>query len=375
MALLLPLSGDFSGLGAALLHAAELALFDVADARFVLIPVDTMGTPEGARAAMERAMDERASLVLGPLLSGSAAAIKERAAGAGITVISFSTDPAVAGGGVFVMGFLAQQQVERLVAFAIGQGLFRFAVLAPDNAYGRSVAAETERVARESFAQVTRISFYDPEKADISATARRFALYDERRRTLLQVRKELKELGDVDSLAELERLKKADTYGDVDFDAVLLPEGGDRLRMVSSLLSFYDVDPDIVRYLGTGQWDDATLRGEPALRGGWFSAPAPSEARAAFEARFEESFAAPPPRIATLAYDAVALAAVLARGPGSANYAYYALTTENGFLGIDGIFRFRADGRVERGLAVLEVRRRDFRLISPSPTSFAAPSQ
>lgn len=375
MALLLPLSGDFSGLGAALLHAAELALFDVADARFVLIPVDTLGTPEGARAAMERAMDERASLVLGPLLSGSAAAIKERAAGAGITVISFSTDPAVAGGGVFVMGFLAQQQVERLVAFAIGQGLFRFAVLAPDNAYGRSVAAETERVARESFAQVTRISFYDPEKADISATARRFALYDERRRTLLQVRKELKELGDVDSLAELERLKKADTYGDVDFDAVLLPEGGDRLRMVSSLLSFYDVDPDIVRYLGTGQWDDATLRGEPALRGGWFSAPAPSEARAAFEARFEESFAAPPPRIATLAYDAVALAAVLARGPGSANYAYYALTTENGFLGIDGIFRFRADGRVERGLAVLEVRRKDFRLISPSPTSFAAPSQ
>lgn len=374
VAMLLPLSGEFGELGGALMRAGELALFDAADDKFVLVPIDTKGTPEGARAAMEQALDERVTLVLGPLLSGSAAAIKQRAAAAGVTVISFSTDPAVAGEGVFVMGFLARQQVERLVEFAVGQGLYRFAVLAPANAYGESIAEELREVARRNYALVTRVAFYDPAEADVTAVTRKFAQYDERRKTLAEVRKDLEELGDEQSLAELESLKKADTYGDVDFDAVLLPEGGDRLRMVSSLLSFYDVDPDVVRYLGTGQWDDPMVRGEPALRGGWFPAPPPTEARAAFDRRYRESFGAPPPRIATLAYDAVALAAILARAPGGPEYGYYALTAENGFVGLDGIFRFRPDGQIERGLSVLEVRRKSFRQLSPPPESFAKPS-
>lgn len=374
VALLLPLSGEFGDLGTALMRAGELALFDVADDKFVLVPIDTKGTPEGARAAMEQALDERASLILGPLLSGSAGAIKERAAASGVTVISFSTDPAVAGDGVFVMGFLARQQVERLVEFAVGQGLYRFAVLAPANGYGESVAEELREVAQRNYAQVTRVAFYDPAEADVSAVARKFAQYDERRKTLAEVRKDLEELGDEQSLAELESLKKADTYGDVDFDAVLLPEGGDRLRMVSSLLSFYDVDAEVVRYMGTGQWDDPMVRGESTLRGGWFPAPPPTEARAVFDRRYGESFGGSPPRIATLAYDAVALAAILARAPGGPNYEYYALTAENGFIGLDGIFRFRADGRIERGLAVLEVRRKSFRLLSPPPAAFAKPS-
>ncbi len=374
VALLLPLSGEFGEIGNALMRAGELALFDAADDKFVLVPIDTKGTADGARAAMEQALDEGAKLVLGPLLSGSAAAIKERAAAAGVTVISFSTDPTVAGNGVFVMGFLARQQVERLVEFAVGQGLYRFAVLAPANAYGESIAEELREVAQRNFARVARVAFYDPEEADVSAVARQFAQYDERRKTLAEVRKNLEELGDEQSLAELESLKKADTYGDVDFDAVLLPEGGDRLRMVSSLLSFYDVDPDTVRYMGTGQWDDPMVHGERTLRGGWFPAPPPSEARAAFDARYRKSFGGPAPRIATLAYDAVALAAILARAPAGPDYGYYALTAENGFVGIDGIFRFRADGRIERGLAVLEVRRKGFRLLSPSPASFAGPS-
>jgi hypothetical protein len=374
VAMLLPLSGEFGELGGALMRAGELALFDVADDKFVLVPIDTKGTPEGARAAMEQALDERVNLVLGPLLSGSAAAVKQRAAAAGVTVISFSTDPAVAGDGVFVMGFLARQQVERLVEFAVGQGLYRFAVLAPANAYGESVAEELREVAERNYAMVTRVAFYDPRESDVTAVARKFAQYDARRRTLAEVRKDLEEIGDDQSLAELESLKKADTYGDVDFDAVLLPEGGDRLRMVSSLLSFYDVDPDVVRYMGTGQWDDPMVRREPALRGGWFPAPPPTEARAVFDRRYLESFGGPPPRIATLAYDAVALAAILARAPGGPEYGYYALTAENGFVGLDGIFRFRPDGQIERGLSVLEVRRKSFRLVSPPPVSFAKPS-
>jgi len=374
VALLLPLSGEFGELGTALARAAELALFDVANDEFVLIPIDTLGTPEGARAAMERAIAENVSLVLGPLLSSSVTAVRDRAADAGLMVVSFTTDPAVAGNGVFVMGFRARPQVERLIEYAVDQGLYRFAVLAPDDAYGHSVAATLQEVADRYYASVTNIEFYDPATEDLTPVARRLADYDKRRKALLDYRKALAASADPAAKEELESLKKVDTLGNVDFDAVLLPEGGTRLRMVASLLSFYDVDTDTVRYLGTGQWDDEALSDEPTLRGGWFSAPPPTVARRAFEGRYKESFGAEPPRIATLAYDAVALAAALAQAEGGPNFSYLGLTTPNGFVGIDGIFRFRADGMVDRGLAVLEVGRRGFHIISPPPDSFAVPS-
>ena len=42
----------------------------------------------------------------------------------------------------------------------------------------------------------------------------------------------------------------------------------------------------------------------------------------------------------------------------------------NGFAGLDGIFRFKSNGIAERGLAVLEMRRGRFQIISPAPEFF-----
>ena len=43
-----------------------------------------------------------------------------------------------------------------------------------------------------------------------------------------------------------------------------------------------------------------------------------------------------------------------------------------GFNGVDGVFRFRADGTNERGLAVMEIDNNAATVISPAPRSFAA---
>ncbi len=372
MALLLPLSGETGELGAAMEKAAQLALFDVAGPEFVLMPIDTKGTPEGAREAAAQAVAGGARLILGPLFSTSAAAVREQAFAAGVNVISFSTDPSVAGDGIFVMGFLADAQVERVVAHAIAQGLYKFAALAPDGEYGSRVVAALTRAVEGQGAGIARIVFYKSSEADLSAVVRQFADYDARHRQLLRTRQALKGLEDEESRRQLEALKKVDTLGDVDFDAVLIPEGGHKLLLIASLLSFYDVDPDVVRFLGTGQWDEPAAAKEPTLRRGWFAAP-PPELRADFEARYRGFFGEPPPRIATLAYDAVALAAVLARAPAGGDFTFAQITADNGFVGVDGIFRFRADGRVERGLGVIEVEASRFRVISPPPETFAAP--
>ncbi len=369
VALLLPLSGANAPLGNAMLNAAQMALFDVADESFVLLPRDTRGTPEGARRAVRAALDDGARLVLGPLFATSVAAIAPEARGAAIKVIAFSTDRSVAGDGVYIMGFLPREQVARVVAFARKRGLERFAALVPDTAYGNAVVEALRDALVEHGGALSRIAFFPPEAPDISGIVRRLARYEERHAALVAQREELAARDDEAARRALRRIEGKDTLGEVEFDAVMLPLGGERLREIVPLLPFYDVDPERVRFLGTGQWDDPSLGTEPALVGGWFSAP-PPKARRDFVQRYTETYGRAPLRLATLAYDATALAATLLRretGPGVTDEA---LTQPSGFLGVDGIFRFRPEGIAQRGLAVLEMRRNRFRVVSPAPESF-----
>jgi ABC-type branched-subunit amino acid transport system substrate-binding protein len=329
---LLPLSGSYARVGRDMLDAAQLALYDMGDDRLVLVPRDDEGTPEGARRAIESMLEDGVTLILGPLLSSSVEAIAPQAKSAGVNVITFSTDRTVAGEGVYVMGFLPSTQIERVVAFSRENGLKRFAALAPKSNYGKAVVDELRLTADRQGVTVTQVRLYDPAE-ELTPIIRQLAAR-------------------------------------LDFDALLIPEGGDKLLSFAPLLPYYDIDPAKVRFLGTGQWDMASIRQEPALVGGWFAAPA-VEGRQTFEKRFRETYGRDPARLATLAYDAVAMAAVLAKSSGGGDFNAGALTASNGFSGLDGIFRFRPDGLVERGLAVFEVRKDGFRVVSPPPASFA----
>ena len=197
--------------------------------------------------------------------------------------------------------------------------------------------------------------------------------YDARHADLVAQRKLLAEREDEASQLALERLEGLDTIGAPDFDAVLLPQGGKRLQAIAPLLAYYDVDPAEVRYLGTAHWDDVRLGTEPALAGGWFTAPPPALWRS-FRDRYKETYNKVPPRIAALAYDATALAAVLTRRAletgRDPDFGPDVLTQPSGFAGIDGVFRFLPTGEVQRRLAVLELRRGGFQVLDRAPNDF-----
>lgn len=361
---LAPLSGPNAGLGRALFDAAQLALFDLADSRLVLLPRDTEGSPEKATEAARRVVAEGAQIIIGPLFANEAQAVGLVARERNVKVLSFSTDRSVAGQGTYLLGFTPDQQVERVVAYARTRGLTRFAALVPDSPYGNAVAQAATTAATAAGAQMLRQDRYPVDTGDLTPTVRRFA-------TALRA---LPPRG-----LEEPPIDGIDPNIPRPVDAVLLPEGGARLRALAPLLPFFDIDPRATRFLGTGLWDDASLSSEPALVGGWYAGPAP-DGFAEFSRRFEQGFGRRPPRLASLAYDATALVGILARnktantGTGGAPFDDAALTNTDGFAGYDGIFRFQTDGLVQRGLAVLEIQRRGSRVIDPAPASFQQPA-
>ncbi|MBP2311519.1 penicillin-binding protein activator [Azospirillum soli] len=332
-ALLLPLSGPNAQIGQSLLESAQMALFDLAGDRFELLPRDTKGSPAGAAEAARQAIAEGATLILGPLFGPEVAAVKPVAAGAGVDVLAFTNDWNQAGNGTYVMGFVPGDQVNRVVGFARSRGVTRYVALAPRNAYGDAVVNALQNTTRQLGGQVAQVERYDPAVPDLTQPARQVA-----------------------------------TAG-FQPQAVMLAEGGPRAQGLAAALTGNGVNPQQVRLLGTGLWDDPGLGQEPALVGAWFAAPAP-QSRADFESRYERTYGRKPPRIATLSYDATAIAAVLAQRGGPAGFDRAALNNPSGFEGIDGLFRLRPNGLVERGLAVLEVTPNGSRVLDPAPVTF-----
>ncbi len=366
--LLVPLSGRYAPEGETLLRAAQLALFDSADENFALLPRDTGGTVPGAEGAALSLLEEGVDLILGPLFADGVAAVAAHARRSGVAVLAFSTDRAVAGDGVYLLGHTPRTQIRRVIGYAAERGHRRIALLAPETRYGIAVADETAAAARSAGLSLIRVRYYAPDSSDAAEVVRDLAEYDERSRALEAERAALAGRDDDASRRRLDRLSTLDTVGAVPFDALLLADGSARLRQVAPLLPYYDIDPTKVRLLGTGLWEDPATLSEPALVGGWFAGPDPA-GRRDFEARYRQIFAELPGTIASLAYDATALAAVLARtgvafGPRS-------IGDRRGFLGVDGLFRFDEDGMAERSLAVFEVAGGgETIVVSPAPERF-----
>ncbi len=371
---LLPLTGSAAPFGRDLLAASQMALFDLADSNFELRLYDTGGQAEQARTAAQTAQREGVQIILGPLFSDAVMATADVARSTGIPVIAFTNDREVVGNGVYAVGYFPEDQVRRIVDFSYNRGMTRYSALAPDDLYGSRMvtALNTTAVAGR---EVTDIAFYQGDTDALVETVKRLGRYDERHQALLAQRRELATRDDEISRRALRRLEDLETLGEVGFEALLLPAGGEEVLRIAPLLAFYDIDPSQVKLLGTWLWDDPALQTEPNMLGAWFAAP-PAATRQNFVERFEQLYERKPDRRATLAYDATALTIVLAQRAARANeantnpYSLAALTSPSGFTGMDGIFRLQPSGLVERGLAVFEIQADGAREIDPAPQTF-----
>jgi ABC-type branched-subunit amino acid transport system substrate-binding protein len=321
-------------------QAAEMALFEVNDPNVQIITKDDGGTAAGARAAADAAIKEGAEIILGPLFSQAAAGAAPVARQAGVPILTFSNDTQVAGNGVYLMSFLAEEEVERVVSFAAGQGKRRFAALIPDNAYGKVVEPAFRRAVQAEGGTVVIVERYPPTANGMLGPAKRVVETIKRNEELLNP-----------------------------VDALFLPGDQEALPQIGPVVAYNGLDTSKVKLLGTGVWDFPSIGRDDAFVGGWYPSPDPLAWRA-FAGSFAKTFGNAPPRIASVAYDAVSLAIGLSSSPPGTRYTMANLTRPHGFAGVDGIVRFGQNGLSERGLAVLEVQKFGAAVADPAPGSF-----
>jgi ABC-type branched-subunit amino acid transport system substrate-binding protein len=242
----LPLTGRHAAAGNKALDAIILAagIFDkLKKSPFTLVIEDSKSEPDAARAAVSKLAREKVLCILGPLGSTEAVAAAEEAQRLKIPIITLTQKERIThvGDYVFRNYMTNEMQMERLVAYAVEEmELIRFAVLYPDDHYGR----EMERLFRDEVMlrkiKTIKSKSYHKSQVDFGDVIK-----------AVTVTKEMP--------SGKERVEKSDnehTPG-IDFDALFIPDTSARISMIIPQLAYYNVKG--VKLLGTSIWNSVTL--------------------------------------------------------------------------------------------------------------------
>jgi len=329
VALLLPLSGKDAAVGQSLANATTLALLDT---RADTIRITSYDTAKGAKAAADKAIADGNRLILGPLFAEDVSAIAGAARAAKVPIISYSNDVSVAGDSVFVMGYVPAQSIDRVVRYARSEGITRFAGLVPAGTYGQRASAALLEAAKAAGGTVVTLQTYD------------------RGATSLQT--------------AIKRMQQDSAY-----QAILIADSGAAaIRIVPMLRKAGGAD---ARVLGTELWNtDRSIAGAPALRGAWFASVSDGLYRQ-YAGKYRNQFGSDPFRLSSLGYDSVLLTTRIARDwKVGSTFPLARLRDPDGFIGIDGAFRFDKNGVAERALEVQQVGTGQLEIVSPAPRGF-----
>jgi ABC-type branched-subunit amino acid transport system substrate-binding protein len=330
VALLLPVTGPDADVGQSIANATALAL---ADTKVTNIRMVTYDTGLGVAAATQRAIADGNKLILGPLRGDNVIEVAQIARPAGVPIISFSNDVGVAGQNVFLLGHLPNQAIERVVLYAKSKGMNRFAGVVASNVYGQRAQSNLTTAVRAAGGVLVGIQETNGTAASAEAAARR-----------------LTQMGAIDAILVADSGRAAITT------VPALRRGGLRTAKI----------------LGTDLWNiEGTLAGSSPIYGAWFASVSDT-LYTQYATKYRARFGKAPLRLSSLGYDSVLLVARVARDwrPGT-RFPVAQLTDPQGFIGVDGAFRFNPNGLTDRMLEVQEVQAGKFVTVSPAPSQFA----
>lgn len=329
VALLVPLTGPNAAVGQSIANAATMALIDTGNKS---VRMTTYDTATGAAAAAARALADGNLLFLGPLLSEDAAAVAPAAKKAGVAVISYSNDASIAGDGVYSMGFSPAQSIDRVVRYAKSKGVARFAALIPSGAYGRNASTAMIRAVEGAGGSLVAMKSYERNPKALER-----------------------------AVAELGRNQ--------DYDGVLIADNA-RLAISAAPLIRKSSSPR-ARIMGTELWTaEPTALTSAALGGAWFASVSDARYRQLAQA-YRRQFGKGPFRLASLGYDSMLLVVKMsATWKVGDRFPADKLRDEDGFVGVDGAFRFGSSGVAQRALEVDEVSPTGTKVIAAAPANF-----
>ncbi|MGD9321562.1 MAG: penicillin-binding protein activator [Desulfobacteraceae bacterium] len=376
---LLPLSGPFAIYGQEVLNGIQLGMGIWTESEgyqgLELVIKDTGGETENAVLAVEElAKEEKVMAIIGPLVSTPTLAAARKAQELGVPIITLTQKEGVTDEGDMVFrNFLTpSKEIQSILEKVVNElGLKRFAVLYPDNPYGRYFMNLFWDQAEELGGTIRAVESYKPEETDFAVQIKKMVgLYYPRPVLVVQTYMQIKS---AEWENEIEERQPSDEEPEpiVDFDALFLPGNPEQVALIAPQFPFYNIFD--VRLLGTSLWQSPELikTAGDYLQGALFPSGFYTKSNASgvrdFVALYEENFESEPGLLAASGYDTIRFVKnVMGEGLIRTRRDFqYRLAHYESFYGITGKISFDEQGEVEKSPLLLTVSGKRFKETSP----------
>ena len=269
-----------------------------------------------------------------------------------VIFFSYSSESSLAKDCVYLINFFPQNELSQLMLYLNDDA--RVALLYPENEYGYLINSFIDDIIFQSPAILVNRSSYKKDLSNVRESIKELGKYELRKYELNRQKQILSSKQDKKSKKRLKKLERFKTTSDYDFTHILIADYGLNLLQVAPLLPYYDIDPNIVKFMGTGVMDDKTFFYEPSLQGAIF--PGIPETRRInlinnYKEIYDEDFL----RISTLPYDLIGLINFIYSKENKISDVIKLLNNPNKkFNGVDGNFYFK-NNMIERDLNILKI--------------------
>ena len=290
-------------------------------------------------------------LFLGPIQSKYSKVLNEYC-NHKVLFFSFSSQSSLAKECIYLLNFFPKNELSQLLLNLSDDD--KVALLYPENEYGYLINSFIDDIIFESSAILVNRSSYKDDLSNVRDSIKELGKYELRKYELNRQKQILSSKKDEKSKKRLKKLEKFKTTSDYDFTHILIADYGLNLLQVAPLLPYYDIDPNIVQFMGTGVIDDKTFFYEPSLQGAIF--PGVHESRRIniinnYMEIYDEEFL----RISTLPYDLIGLINfIYTKEYKFAEVIKLLNNPKKKFDGIDGNFYFK-NNMIERDLDILRI--------------------
>ena len=331
------------------LNTFELGIYNLG-VKNINLDIEFFGSEEDLKKIIETNLSS-GRLFLGPIQS-KYTKILNNYCNSNVIFFSFASQSSLAKDCVYLLNFFPKNELSQLLLYLDEDA--KVALLYPENEYGYLINSFIDDLIFESPAVLVNRSSYKDDLSNVRTSIKELGKYELRKYELDRQKQILLSKKDEKSKKRLKKLEKFKTTSDYDFTHILIADYGLNLLQVAPLLPYYDIDPNIVQFMGTGVIDDKTFFYEPSLQGAIF--PGIPESRriniiSNYSEIYEEEFL----RISTLPYDLIGLINFIYTKEFKYSDVIELLNNPNKrFDGIDGNFYFK-NNMIERDLDILKI--------------------
>ena len=297
--LVVPLSGEYSFVGESIIKSVRLALNQINDERFEIVPENSGANPIDTLRASKKLYTQGIKIIIGPVFNESSRYLDELKE---ITFISLTNKIYGNPPNVISAGVNAISQLNTIDKFRKINEIERSIILIPRTNYRKEIdeaLTKTELKLKDKF-------FYDTDPTLLTAQIEKITRYPQRKQNLLDEIKRIEDSNLNNKEKKIENLKKRDTLGGINFDSVIIADFDESLKSVATSLLYTDVSSTRVSYIALNQWFDDSLLKETSLQPLYFPS-INKENYESFKSEYKDAYQTNANQLSFLSYDLVGL--------------------------------------------------------------------